>query len=102
MTPAALDTLSPEERHNVYKMLRLSVEVFPDGSLNVTGILRDSFVSENQDERLSSSVQNTMTSKVRFQPCWPKIVPESYTWQGFRFNANGRSADERARSETTC
>ena len=53
MTPAALDTLSPEERHNVYKMLRLTVEVFPDGSLNVTGILRDSFVPENQDERLA-------------------------------------------------
>jgi site-specific DNA recombinase len=51
MTPAALDTLSPEERHNVYKMLRLTVEVFPDGSLDVTGILRDSFVSENQHPR---------------------------------------------------
>jgi site-specific DNA recombinase len=50
MTPAGLDTLSPEERHNVYKMLRIVVEAFPDGSLNVTGILRDSFVSENQDE----------------------------------------------------
>jgi hypothetical protein len=45
MTPAALDTLSPEERHNVYKMLRLSVEVFPDGSLNVTGILTATCVS---------------------------------------------------------
>ena len=46
--------------------------------------------------RLGSHVQNTITSKVRFQPCWPKIVPSHTTWQGFRFNANGRSADEQA------
>jgi site-specific DNA recombinase len=51
MTPAALDVLSPEERHQVYKMLRLTVEVSPDGSLDVTGVLGDSFVSENQDAR---------------------------------------------------
>jgi site-specific DNA recombinase len=50
MTPAALDTLSPEEHHQVYKMLRLTVEVSADGSLDVTGVLGDSFVSENQDE----------------------------------------------------
>jgi len=50
MTPAALDTLSPAERHHVYKMLRLTVEVSDDGSLDVTGVLGDSIVSENQDE----------------------------------------------------
>jgi site-specific DNA recombinase len=50
MTPAALDALSPEERHQVYKMLRLTVEISPDGSLDVSGVLGDSFVSENQDE----------------------------------------------------
>ena len=55
MTPAALDALSPEERHQIYKMLRLTVEVSPDGSLNVTGVLGDSFVSEHQDERLSGA-----------------------------------------------
>jgi chromosome segregation ATPase len=50
MPPAALDALSPEERHHVYKMLRLTVEVSSDGSLDVSGVLGDSFVSENQDE----------------------------------------------------
>src|ERR687890_226452 len=50
MTPAALDALEPEERHQVYKMLRLTVEVCADGSLEVSGVLGDSFVSENQDE----------------------------------------------------
>jgi hypothetical protein len=67
MTPAALDTLSPEERHNVYKMLRLSVEISPDGSLDVTGVLGDSFVSENQDERLGSDLQTLMTPELMFR-----------------------------------
>jgi hypothetical protein len=57
MTPAALDALSPEERHQIYKMLRITVEVSPDGSLNVTGVLGDSFVSEHQDERLARTQQ---------------------------------------------
>jgi site-specific DNA recombinase len=47
MTPAALDALSPEERHHVYKMLRLTVEISPDGALDVSGVLRDSFVSHS-------------------------------------------------------
>jgi site-specific DNA recombinase len=51
MTPAALDALSPEERHQVYKMLKLAIEISPDGSLDVSGVLGDSFVSENQDAR---------------------------------------------------
>jgi chaperonin cofactor prefoldin len=50
MTPAALDALEPEERHQVYKMLRLTVEVRADGSLEVSGVLGASFVPENEDE----------------------------------------------------
>ncbi len=57
MTPAALDALSPEERHQIYKMLRITVEVSPEGSLNVTGVLGDSFVSKHQDERLARTQQ---------------------------------------------
>ena len=52
MTPDALDALEPEERHQVYKMLRLTVEVCADGSLEVSGVLGDSFVSGNQDARV--------------------------------------------------
>ena len=50
MTPAALDALEPEERHQVYKMLRLTVEVCADGSLEVSGVLGNSFVPGNQDD----------------------------------------------------
>ena len=39
MMPEALDVLQPEERHRVYKMLRLRAVAFPDGSLEVSGAL---------------------------------------------------------------
>jgi site-specific DNA recombinase len=39
MVPEALDTLEPEERHQVYKMLRLRVTVGTDGCIEVKGTL---------------------------------------------------------------
>src|SRR5215204_2457055 len=38
MVPEALDDLTPEERHDVYKMMRLKLIAFPDGSVEVTGV----------------------------------------------------------------
>jgi hypothetical protein len=35
MMPEALDALQPEERHRIFKMLRLRVVAFPDGALAV-------------------------------------------------------------------
>ena len=35
MVPQSLDTISPEERNQLYRMLRLGVDVHPDGSLEV-------------------------------------------------------------------
>jgi hypothetical protein len=67
MTPDALDALEPEERHQVYKMLRLTVEVCADGSLEVSGVLGDSFVSENQDERLGPNIQTLTTPELIFR-----------------------------------
>ncbi|MBD0328108.1 MAG: recombinase family protein, partial [Pyrinomonadaceae bacterium] len=37
MIPGALNDLAPEERHHVYKMLRLRILVHPDGILEVSG-----------------------------------------------------------------
>ena len=48
MVPEALDRLEPSERHQVYKMLRLQVLIHRDGSLEVSGVFGNSFVSENQ------------------------------------------------------
>ncbi len=44
MAPEALDALSPEERHQLYKMLRLKVAANPDRSLEITGALVQEFV----------------------------------------------------------
>ena len=39
VVPEALDGLEPEERHRIYKMLRLAVRVRPSGILEVGGVL---------------------------------------------------------------
>ncbi len=41
MIPGALNDLAPEERHHVYKMLRLRILVHPDGILEVSGTFSD-------------------------------------------------------------
>src|SRR5215211_1797328 len=38
MIPEALDDLTSKEHHDVYKMMRLKVLAFPDGSVEVTGV----------------------------------------------------------------
>ncbi len=37
LAPEALDTLSPEERRNVYVILKLTVEPLADGDLKISG-----------------------------------------------------------------
>jgi hypothetical protein len=49
-TPEALEAFTAEERHRLYKMLRLSVAVYPDGSAEITGAFpedTDSLQNEN-------------------------------------------------------
>ena len=38
LAPEALDSLTPEERHRFYKMLRLKVRLFADDSMEITGV----------------------------------------------------------------
>ena len=45
--PNALDSLAPEERHHVYKMLKLRVTVSLDGTLEVSGAFGDAFAMCN-------------------------------------------------------
>jgi site-specific DNA recombinase len=52
MMPEALDVLQPEERHHVYKMLRLRAVAFPNGSLEVSGALGEElFVCKSTTRR---------------------------------------------------
>jgi site-specific DNA recombinase len=48
-TPDALDALDPEERHHIYKLLKLKVLVYVDGSLQISGALANCFAPENKD-----------------------------------------------------
>ena len=53
MVPERLDELTGEERHQVYRMLRLQVFVFPNGDLEVRGVLREA-VCTPMDTRSST------------------------------------------------
>jgi flagellar motility protein MotE (MotC chaperone) len=44
MAPKALEGFSPEERHRLYRLLRLKVVVSPNRSLEVSGALGMEFV----------------------------------------------------------
>ena len=39
MVPEALESVGPEERHRIYKMLRLKVLAYPEARLLVSGVL---------------------------------------------------------------
>jgi site-specific DNA recombinase len=55
LMPEALDDLDSEERHRIYNMLRLRVSAFPDGTLEVGGILSDGYlVCKESTRRLLS------------------------------------------------
>ncbi len=41
-TPETLEALSSEERHRLYKMLKLSVAIRPDGSAEIAGAFPES------------------------------------------------------------
>jgi site-specific DNA recombinase len=51
--PEALDDLSPEEHHKIYKMLRLEVLAYPDKSLEVSGAILAG-AEENQGRGLGA------------------------------------------------
>jgi site-specific DNA recombinase len=63
MVPDTLDELTGEERHQVYRMLRLKVYVYPNGDLDVRGVLREP-VCTPMDTR-SSTREVTETSSTR-------------------------------------
>jgi len=67
MTPEALETLRPEERHHLYKMLRLEVQVCADGSVEVNGAFGepvglDTLGSVKASRDLSSRSANSKTA----------------------------------------
>jgi site-specific DNA recombinase len=67
MMPEALDTLAPEERCQVYGMLRLKVEVAPDGSLEARGVLSETLqvLYENGQIVCESGLASASTTSCR-------------------------------------
>lgn len=57
MTVEALDSLTPEERHETYRMLRLSVVAHPEGRLLASGVLGTEI--SNQDSTLTRVASST-------------------------------------------
>jgi site-specific DNA recombinase len=57
MVPEALDDLTPEERHRVYKMLRLNAIMYADGRVAIVGAFAGLL-----DARSSNSVKTESTS----------------------------------------
>jgi hypothetical protein len=56
MVPETLDALTPEERHRIYKLLKLKVNLLTDGTLKVSGALGDGAeVCETETVSRSSS-----------------------------------------------
>jgi hypothetical protein len=54
MTPGALDALTPEERRQVYGMLRLRIEVAADGTMEAQGILSENVCVQHEGGRPAS------------------------------------------------
>jgi site-specific DNA recombinase len=55
MVPEALATLSPEERHHVYKLLRLTVDLSADDTLEVSGALDPGATAVSKTETAPAS-----------------------------------------------
>jgi hypothetical protein len=79
MTPEALDALTPEERRQVYGMLRLRVEVAADGTMEARGILSENVCVQHKNGQPTAqdglcenglasryNSKNTKESEVRF------------------------------------
>ena len=49
IAPETLDSLTPEERHHLYRMLRLEVIVRPDADLEVSGVFGDGVPISNSE-----------------------------------------------------
>jgi hypothetical protein len=73
LVPEALDTLAPEERHRVYKMLRLKVVTNPGGGMEITGTLGRQVVfgiwKQHHDDKLPSPASLSRRSWVA-GPLW--------------------------------
>jgi site-specific DNA recombinase len=61
MMPAAIDTLTPEVRHRIYKLLKLRVSVDADGDLEASGVFGEEVLEGIESPEYGSTVCKTYT-----------------------------------------
>ncbi len=64
--PEALKTLDPKERHEIYRMLRLRVAAYPDGTLLASGALGEAKPVYTPETNSRCCGQNTYRSGLTF------------------------------------
>lgn len=65
--PEALEALVPEDRQQLYKILRLTAVVKPDGSMEISGAFGSHLGVRDLDTTLGCNSQNTTQLELRFQ-----------------------------------
>ena len=64
MVPEALDNLTPEERHRVYKMMRINALMYADGLVEITGAFGGLLeVGSSHSVKTESTSSKTVTSQ---------------------------------------
>jgi hypothetical protein len=86
MIPEALDELTGEERHQVYRMFRLHVYVHSDGDLDVRGVLRVVYPRTNKGLFDSVRRHGALISKYYFGEAalaWRfPVMEQDHRWSG--------------------
>jgi site-specific DNA recombinase len=75
MTPEALDSLTPEERRQIYTMLRLKVEIDADGRMEARGVLSENVRALHENGHASKQeclCENDLASLCMI--CWDCTV----------------------------
>ena len=67
MTPEALDSLTPEERHHVYGMLGATAMIKMDGTLEVSGIFGEGDALCGTEVRSLPRFKSAQHLKLRFR-----------------------------------
>lgn len=63
LLPEAMDDLAPEERHNIYKLLKLRVNMHPDRMLEVSGVLGEELLGLCRTKPSSAQILSPRVSK---------------------------------------
>ena len=83
MVPDALDELTGEERHQVYRMLRLQVFVSPDGDLDVRGVLREAVCTPMDTRSSTRGATGASSSRSGGTGHWSPSTPSARRrWRG--------------------